>query len=85
MNGVGLAPPPSPSYVPKGVRQHPIFGKLSKLQEPLDVHFPQLKHVYLTDKLYRIDVTPISWGTMADYALKTFKNGRVAYDDIRVF
>jgi hypothetical protein len=44
-----------------------------------------MKHEYLADKLYRIDVTPISRSTMADYTLKNFKNGRVAYDDIRVF
>jgi hypothetical protein len=85
MNAVGLVPPPPPSYLPSGVRQHPFFGKLSRLREPLDVHFQQLKHEYRTDKLYRIDVTPISRDTMADYALKNFKNGRVAYDDIRVF
>jgi hypothetical protein len=85
MNGVGLVPPPPPSYLPPGVRQHPFFGKLSRLREPVDVHFEQYKHEYQTDKLYRIDVSPISRGTMADYALKNFKNGRVAYDDIRVF
>lgn len=85
MNAVGLVPPPPPSYLPPGVRQHPFFGKLSRLREPIDVHFQKLKHEYHTDKLYRIDVTPISLSTMADYALKNFKNGRVAYDDIRVF
>jgi hypothetical protein len=67
------------------IRQHPALGKLSKLYDPLDVHFQQSKHEYQTDKLYHIDVTPISRGTMADYALKAFKNGRVSYDDIRVF
>jgi hypothetical protein len=85
MNAVALVPPPPPSYLPPGVRQHPFFGKLSRMREPLDVHFQELKHEYLTDKLYRIDVTRISRSTMADYALKNFKNGRVAYDDIRVF
>jgi hypothetical protein len=85
MNAVALVPPPPPSYLPPGVRQDPFFGKLSRLREPLDVHFQELKHEYLTDKLYRIDVTPISRSTMADYALKNFKNGRVVYDDIRVF
>jgi hypothetical protein len=85
MNAVGLVPPPPPSYLPPGVRQHPFFGKLSRLREPLDVHFQELKHEYLTDKLYRIDVTPIPRSTMADYALKNFKNGRAAYDDVRVF
>jgi hypothetical protein len=86
MNAVALVPPPPPpSYLPPGVRQDPFFGKLSRLREPLDVHFRELKHEYLTDKLYRIDVTPISRSTVADYALKNFKNGRVAYDDIRVF
>ena len=85
MNAVGLVPPRPPSYLPPGVRQHRFFGKLSRLREPIDVHFEQYKHEYRTDKLYRIDVTRISQGTMADYTLKTFKNGRVAYDDIRVF
>jgi hypothetical protein len=85
MNAIGLVPPPPPSYLPPGIRQHPFFGKLSRLREPLDLHFQQKNHEYRTDKLYRIDVTPISSGTMADYALKNFKNGRVAYDDIRIF
>lgn len=85
MNAVGVAPPPPPSYLPPHVRQHPFFGKLSRLREPLDVHFQQSSREYQTDKLYRIHVTPITGGTMADYALKNFKNGRVAYDDIRVF
>jgi hypothetical protein len=85
MNAVGLVPPPLPSFFPPGIKQHPFFGKQSRLREPLDVHFQQLKREYRTDKLYRIDVTPISQGTMADYALKSFKNGRVVYDDIRVF
>jgi hypothetical protein len=85
MNAVGIVPPPPPSYLPSGVRQHPFFGKLSRLREPIDVHFLQSSREYQTDKLYRIDVTPIIKGNMADYALKNFKNGRVAYDDIRVF
>ena len=85
MGAVGLVPPPPPSYLPPGIRQHPMLGKLSRLREPLDVHFQEMRNEYMTDKLYRIDVTPISWGTMADYALKNFKNGKVAYDDIRVF
>jgi hypothetical protein len=85
MNAVGLVPPPPPSYLPPWVRQHPFFGKLSRLREPLDQHFQQRNREYRTDKLYRIDVTPISSGTMADYALKNFKSGKVAYDDIQVF
>jgi hypothetical protein len=85
INAIGLVPPPPPPYLPPGVRQHAYFGKLSRLREPLDLHFQQLQQEYRTDKLYRIDVTPISHGTMADYALKNFKNGKVSYDDIRVF
>jgi hypothetical protein len=30
--------------------------------------------------LARIHVTPITKGTMADYCLKAFKHGRMAYD-----
>lgn len=85
MNAIGLAPPPPPSYFPAHIRQHPFFGKLSRLRDRLDVHFEKFAHEYRTDKLYRIDVTPIRHGTMADYALKAFNNGKVSYDDIRIF
>lgn len=84
IGGVMLTPPTCPSYVPKGIRQHPSVGKFSKLYKPLDQHFAE-KPQYLTDKLYRIDVTPVRYGTMADYSLKALKSGRVQHDDIRVF
>jgi hypothetical protein len=80
-----VVPAPPPSFFPPGVRQHPLFGKQSRLREPLDVHFQQMNREHRTDKLYRIDVTPITQGAMADYTLKNFKNGKVGYDDIRVF
>lgn len=85
MNAVGIVPPPPPSYLPREVWQHWAPGKQSRLKEPLDLHFQQKSHEYRTDKLYRVDVTPITKGNMADYTLKNFKSGRVAYDDIRVF
>jgi hypothetical protein len=85
MNAVLLVPPPPPSFLPREVWQHWFSGKQSRLKEPLDVHFQEKSHLYRTDKLYRIDVTPITQGSMGDYTLKNFKNGRVAYDDIRVF
>jgi len=85
VNAVVLVPPPPPCYLPRGVNQHPLFGKLSRLREPLDVHFEKSKRFYLTEKLYRIHVTPVRGGAIADYVFKNFKNGRVGYDDIRVF
>ncbi len=85
INGTMLVPPPLPSWFPPGVKQHPSLSKHSRLREPLDVHFKKREHEYRTEKLYRIDVTPISRGNMIDYVMKNFKNGKVGYDDIRVF
>lgn len=85
IGGVVLAPPPCPSYVPKGIRQHSSLGKLSRMKVHLDQHFEEKMPQYLTDKLYRIDISPVRYGTMADYTLKAFKSGKVQYDDIRVF
>jgi len=56
----------------------------SRLKVSLDVHVKRNLHEYLTDKLYGIDVTPIAYGTMADYAFKTFRKGRVSSDDILI-
>jgi hypothetical protein len=85
MNAVAVVPPRPPSYLPREVWPHWFSGKQSRLKEPLDVHFQQRSREYRTEKLYRIHVTPITKGDMIDYTLKNFKNGRIGYDDIRVF
>jgi hypothetical protein len=57
----------------------------SRIQESLVVHVHQKKAEYLTDRLYRIHVTPVMNGTtMADYTLKAFKNARISPDDILI-
>jgi len=84
VNAVVLVPPPPPCYLPRGVNQHPLFGKLSRLREPLDVHFEESKRFYLTEKLYRIHVTPVRGSAIADYVFKNFKSGKIDYDNVRV-
>jgi hypothetical protein len=56
----------------------------SRLKVTLEEHFRRQQRIYQTEHLYRINVTPITEGTMADYALKTFKNGYVTPDEIFV-
>jgi hypothetical protein len=49
------------------------------------VHVERKKKEYLTDKLYRIHVTPLVKGTsMTDYTLKAFLKGRITDNDILV-
>lgn len=81
-NAIVMMPPrfcPAPGE-PKRLQ----FERVSRLSVTLDKHVQQRERIYRTDKLYRIHVTPIAEGTMADYALKAFKNGRVGYDDILI-
>jgi hypothetical protein len=75
-NAVLLLPPRfRPPRIP-GERQ-------SRLEDSLVLHVHQKEAQYLTDKLYRIHVTPVIKGTtMADYTLKAFKNGRISSDDM---
>lgn len=62
-----------------------LFGKQSRLTVPLQLHFQLCSRFYLNNELARIHVTPIIKGTMADYALKTFKKGLVSPDAVQVW
>jgi hypothetical protein len=57
-----------------------------RLQEPLDKHFEKHQEQYYWDghSLARLHATYIHDGSMIDYALKHFKRGNVAYDDILI-
>jgi hypothetical protein len=77
-NAVVLLPP----RIAPGEAGRLKFERVSRLRVPLDEHVEQERRQYLTDRLYRIHVTPIKEGTMTDYTLKTFKNGRISGDDI---
>jgi hypothetical protein len=54
------------------------------LRVSLTEHVKTKPQLYLTSKLYRIDVKPITHDTMTDYTFKTFKNGYVSSDDILI-
>jgi hypothetical protein len=60
------------------------YVRQSRLKVSLDVHVAEKHREYLTDKLYRIDVRPITHGTMANYTFKTLLKGRVTPDDILI-
>jgi hypothetical protein len=62
-----------------------LFLPRSKLKVSLEEHFRLKQEMYQTEYLYRIYATPITEGTMADYTFKAFRNGRVSYDEIRVW
>lgn len=83
-NVVALTPPPAMATVHIKL-QNFLFGKQSRLTVPLEVHFRQRASFYVNETLYRIHVTPIARGTMADYTLKTFKKGLVSSDAIQVW
>jgi hypothetical protein len=68
----------------KSRTQHPWFPKQSRLRVSLQKLVREKQTQFLTEKLDRIDVETIRLGTMADYALKTFKSGYVDGDDILV-
>jgi hypothetical protein len=61
-----------------------LFVPRSRMTENLVEHFRRKHRQYQTEQLYRIDVTPITYGTMADYTLKAFKNGHLSSNDILV-
>jgi hypothetical protein len=61
-----------------------LFVPRSRMKENLVEHFRRKQRQYQTEQLYRINVTPITEGTMADYTFKTFKNGHVSPDDILI-
>jgi hypothetical protein len=51
----------------------------------LVLHVKRKENEYLTDKLYRIHVTPLVKGTtMADYTLKAFVKGWINSNDILI-
>lgn len=70
-------------YGPKTPLMH-YYRPSSRLKVPLVDHFIEKQSMYQTEHLYRVDVMPITYGTMTDYTLKAFKNGRVGSDDILV-
>jgi len=77
-NAVVLLPP----RIPHGEVGRLKYERVSRLRVPLHEHVEKERCQYLTERLYRIHVTPIKEGAMVDYTLKTFKNGRTSYDDI---
>jgi hypothetical protein len=81
-NLIALMPPTNP--LPPGMDQHPLMPKQSRLHVCLEDHFEEEHMHYLKDPLNRIHVTAITAGTMADYALKTFKHGCATSDDILI-
>lgn len=64
-------------------RKYPNLQQ-SRLRVSLTEHVKTKPQLYLTSKLYRIDVKPITHDTMTDYTFKTFKNGYVSSDDILI-
>jgi hypothetical protein len=83
-NVVALVPEESHLALPMKY-QFAIWGRRSNLTVPLKNHFEQCQRFYLNDVLYRIHVTPITEGSMADYTLKAFKHGRISPDSIQVW
>jgi hypothetical protein len=82
-NVIALVPPPCHPVLPSWF-QYRMWGPQSRLKLSLDEHFLERSQFYLNDRLARINVTPVEYGTMADYTLKTFKHGRVDADSILV-
>ena len=83
-NLIALVPPPSP--LPRGMNHHPLLAEQSRLRIPLDEHFKQRQHLYLSEKLRRIHVTRIkrTLPQATDYTLKAIKAGRVSADNILI-
>ncbi len=77
-NAVVLLPPRFEAPQITGIRQ-------SRLKESLVLHVQRKQKEYLTDKLYRIHVTPlVKDTTMANYTLKAFVRGRISSGDILI-
>ncbi|MCP3446192.1 hypothetical protein [Bradyrhizobium sp. CCGUVB14] len=83
-NAIALVRPPARTDMHKKV-QELLMGKQSRLTVPLDEHFRTKAKFYHNAVLARIHTTPITYGTMSDYMLKTFKHGRVGPDSIQVW
>lgn len=79
-NLIALISPHSsnPASIPVNVE------RTSRLKVDLRTHFQKSQRFYLNERLSRVHVTPITYGTMADYAFKAFKNNRVSSDDVLV-
>jgi len=82
-NVVALVPPRIDPMLPVEF-QYWLRGPLPRLTVPLDQHLQENGRFYLNRRLARIYAAPITEGTMADYALKTFKHGRVDEDSILI-
>ena len=82
-NVISLTAPPARSYM-RIEFQNVLYGKQSRLNVPLERHFEQHSRFYVNDVLNRIHVTPITKGTMVDYALKTLKNGFISEDNMHI-
>jgi hypothetical protein len=80
-NAISLTPPTRSGTVQPLTH---LFLPTSRLKVSLEEHFRRQQQMYQTEHLYRIHVTPIVDGTMADYTLKTFKNGYVTPDEVLV-
>jgi hypothetical protein len=77
-NAIVLLPP---RFEPRKI----IGERQSRLKESLVLHVKRHEQEYLTDKLYRIHITPLVDGTtMADYTLKSFVRGRTSSNDILI-
>jgi hypothetical protein len=77
-NAVVLMPPTLERPHIEGIKE-------SRLKVTLDLHVKENEKKYLTEKLYRMHVTPIpSQGVIVGYTFKTFLNGRTSIDDILI-
>lgn len=57
---------------------------VSRFRSTLDEHFRQEQHKYISDKLARIEVQPITWDPayVTDYVFKSIKRGLASDEDI---
>jgi hypothetical protein len=77
-NAVVLMPPTLEGPHIKGVKE-------SRLEVTLDLHVKENEQKYMTEKLYRIHVTPTSsQGTIVNYTFKSFLSGQTSIDDILI-
>lgn len=60
-----------------------LMPPLSRLRDSIGEHFESKKHLYLNDRLRRINVRPITHDIeqVTDYVFKSLKNGRISDDD----
>ena len=77
--------PPTKRKLESRIMERAVFGRQSRLLVSIDKHLRIKQRLYLNDVLSRIHATPITRGTMADYTLKAFKNGRIEYDALQIW